>query len=177
MTYCYYFTHLANRICCEICTIQAHTNTWSARIHQNDPSPILLPTHHSAYTEPMATKVAELHAVVDTTNLHTYTNPLQLAQAMHGFAYVWDVRVPWRWAVDEGAKDITALMVPNAPNADFKLGRPPTLQANSHTSPQYLAICTTWSSHIRRKKMGSLNGPIKRSTGTSETSWRIRSAY
>jgi hypothetical protein len=32
----------------------------------------------------MATMVAEIHAVADTTYLPTYTDPLQLAQAMHG---------------------------------------------------------------------------------------------
>ena len=52
-------------------------------IHQDGPLPILLP-HHSTDTEPMATMVAELHAVAATTYLPTYTDPLQLAQAIHG---------------------------------------------------------------------------------------------
>ena len=39
-------------------------------------------------------------------------------------------------AVDKGVKDIdTTPMAPYVPDADFKLGRPPTLQAKSHTSP------------------------------------------
>ena len=32
----------------------------------------------------MATMVAERHAVADTTYLPKYTDPLQVAQAMHG---------------------------------------------------------------------------------------------
>ena len=52
--------------------------------HQDGPLPILLSPHHSTYTEPMATLVAVIHAVADTTYLPTCTDPLQLAQAMHG---------------------------------------------------------------------------------------------
>jgi len=59
-------------------------------LHQNGPLPIHLP--HHILLIPMATTVAELHAVADTTYLPTYTDPLQLAQAMQvcWFAYVWD---------------------------------------------------------------------------------------
>ena len=53
-------------------------------IPQDSPLPIPLPPHHSTYYEPMATMVAERHAVADTTYLPKYTDPLQVAQAMHG---------------------------------------------------------------------------------------------
>ena len=115
--------------------------------------------------------------VAVTTYLPTYTDPQQLAQAMHGLHMSEMIGYDDDGEVDEEVKDIdTTLMATNAPNTDFKLGRPPTLQAKSHTSPQYLALGTTSPSHIQRKKMGSLKGPIKRSTDTSETSWRIKSA-
>ena len=50
----------------------------------DDQLPIPLPPHHTAYDEPMATMIAELHAVVDTTLVPTYTDPLELSQAMQG---------------------------------------------------------------------------------------------
>ena len=48
----------------------------------DDPLPIPLPPHHTVYEEPMATMIAELHAVADTTLVPTYTDPLVLSQAM-----------------------------------------------------------------------------------------------
>ena len=97
-------THLATKVCCEICATPTQhkrqtgpivatvtilptghiQGDWAIVRHQDGPLPILLPPHHSTYTEPMATMVAEIHLVADTTYLPTYTNPLQLAQAMHG---------------------------------------------------------------------------------------------
>ena len=53
----------------------------------DDPLPIPLPPHHTAYEEPMATMIAELHAVVDTTLVPAYTDPLELSQAMQGLEY------------------------------------------------------------------------------------------
>ena len=94
--------HLATKVCCEICAIPTQhkrqtgpivaTVTFGPTGHiqgdahsaivrlQYGPFPILLPPHHSTYMDPM---VAELHAIADTTYLPTYTDPLQLAQAMH----------------------------------------------------------------------------------------------
>jgi len=76
-------THPATSVCCEICAIRTHNTTRSARrtgtvtlgptgennhdddtvisgrsFPQDGPLPILLPHHHSTYTEPMATMVA-----------------------------------------------------------------------------------------------------------------------
>ena len=48
------------------------------------PFPIALPPHHTPYNETMATMIAELHAVTDITVLHTYTDPIELSQAMQG---------------------------------------------------------------------------------------------
>ena len=48
----------------------------------DDPLPIPLP-HQSAYTEPLATMIAELHAVADTILVPTYTDPIELSQVMH----------------------------------------------------------------------------------------------
>ena len=60
-------------------------------IYSDDPSPIVhcplpiaLPPHHTAYNETMATMIAELHAVTDITVVHTYTDPIELSQAMQG---------------------------------------------------------------------------------------------
>ena len=50
----------------------------------DDQLPIPLPPHHTAYGEPMATMIAELHAAADTTLVPTYTDPLELSQAMQG---------------------------------------------------------------------------------------------
>ena len=91
-------TDLKTKVCCEICAIPTKRKRQTGAIvatvticptghiqgdahsaivrHQDGPLPILLPPHHSTYTEPMATIVAEINAVADTTYLPTYTDPL-----------------------------------------------------------------------------------------------------
>ena len=64
--------------------------TTLAVTYSDAPLPKPLPSHHTAYDEPMATMIAELHAVADTTLVPTYTDPLELSQAMHGL-YMRDV--------------------------------------------------------------------------------------
>jgi len=66
--------------------------------------------------------VAEIHAVADTTYLPTYTDPLQLAQAMHGLHMSEMLGYDDDGAEDEGVNDIdTTLMAPNVPNQDYTL--------------------------------------------------------
>ena len=48
------------------------------------PFPKSLPQHHTAYDEPMATMIAELHAESDTTLIPIYTAPIELSQALQG---------------------------------------------------------------------------------------------
>ena len=85
--------------------------------------PVLLPPHHTAYVEPMATIIAELHAVADTTLVPTYADPLELSEAMQGL-HMRDML----WYDDDGADedgvndiDITR-MATNSTNSDYQLG-------------------------------------------------------
>ena len=67
-----------------VAAILSHTNddghtmmpTTQGMTYYDDQLPIPLPPHHTAYDEPMATMIAELHAVADTTLVPTYTDPL-----------------------------------------------------------------------------------------------------
>ena len=61
---------------------------WAIVRHQHGPLPILLPPHHSTYTEPMATMVTEIQ-LADTTYLPTYiTSVVGAAMTYAWFAYV-----------------------------------------------------------------------------------------
>jgi hypothetical protein len=88
--------------------------------------------------------VAELHAIADTTYLPTYTDPLQLAQAMH--ALHMSNMLGYDGAENEGVNDIdTTLMAPNVPNADYTLGGTPTLQAKLRTLIQQYSDIFSYS--------------------------------
>ena len=50
--------------------------------YSDDPLPIALPQQHTAHDEPMATMIAELHEVADTTLVPTYTDPIELSHAL-----------------------------------------------------------------------------------------------
>ena len=74
--------------------------------------------------------LADFHAVADTTYLPTYTDPLQLAQAMYGLHMFEMLGYDEDGAEKEGVNDIDIkLMAPNAPNEDCKLGGSPALHA------------------------------------------------
>ena len=101
--------HLASKSCCQLC---APSDTHSKMVPQSSmmatimtrdsdhapfimstaqwfnysdgPLPKPLPQHHTAYDEPMTTMIAELHAVADTTLVPTYTDPIELSQAVQG---------------------------------------------------------------------------------------------
>jgi len=121
-------THPATSVCCEICAIRTHNTTRSARrtgtvtlgptgennhdddtvisgrsFPQDGPLPILLPHHHSTYTEPMATMVAT-DSCGSWYCLSAYIHRPSAVGGSHAwFAYVWDVRVRLRWADEEGS--------------------------------------------------------------------------
>jgi len=60
-------------------------NVWHIVIYWWPISNILAATSYCLCDEPMATKIAELHSVVDTTLAPAYTDPIELSQAMQGF--------------------------------------------------------------------------------------------
>ena len=94
----------------------------------DEPLPIPLPPHHTAYDEPMATMIAELHAVADTTLVLTYTDPIELSQAIQG------LHMPDMLEYDDdGANyiDITR-MDPISTNNDYQLGGSEHLQKAFH---------------------------------------------
>ena len=82
--------------------------------------------------------VAEIHAVADTT-ICLHTDPLQLAQAMHGLHMSELLGYDDDGAEDEGVNDIdTTLMAPNVTNEDYALGGTPALQAKLRTLIQHI---------------------------------------
>ena len=59
-------------------------STTQGLTYSDDPLPKSLPQHHTAYDEPMATMIAELHAVADTRHVPTYNDTIELSQALQG---------------------------------------------------------------------------------------------
>jgi len=86
----------------------------------DDSLPIPVPPHHTAYTEPMATMIAELHAVADTTLVPTYTDPIELSQAMQGLHMRDMLWYDDDGAVEDGVNDIDITrMDPANSNNDY----------------------------------------------------------
>ena len=75
--------------------------------------------------------IAELHAVADTTLVPTYTDPLELSQAMQGMHMRDMLGYDDDGADVEGINDITRI-APNSTNNDYQLGGSKHLQKALH---------------------------------------------
>jgi len=98
------------------------TPTTQGLTYSDDPLPIDLSPHHTVYYEPMVTMIAELHAVANTTIAPTYTDPIELSQAMKGLHMRDMLGADDDGADDKGVNDIDITrMDQNSPNNDYKL--------------------------------------------------------
>ena len=71
----------------------------------------------------MATMIAELYAVADTTLVPTYTDPLELSQAMQSLHMRDMLGYDDDGADEDGVNDIDITrMAPNSTNNDYQLG-------------------------------------------------------
>ena len=69
--------------------------------------------------------IAELHAAADTTLVPTYTDPLELSQAMQGLHMRDMLGYDDDGADEDGVNDIDITrMAPNSTNYDYQLGDP-----------------------------------------------------